>query len=234
VLNGKGDDGPPTEVFSRQNGFGHLADAPEVSGDRAVVAGAHRAAEPEPELEPVQDVAETPGHRRQCGSWIPIAAGVVTIVLVLCAIVDVGVLLYRQANPAATTTTQPSPPQAPVAAPPPAVPPAAPGPEHSAVSTVDSAAGLAAVIATPCKPNSSNGLTVDGSVAYCEPLESTDTYLWSLFPGTIPTPSTPGDSQGEQADPAIAVCMTQTGRSQSDCAEYVSRPGNPGDGQPGT
>ena len=77
------------------------------------------------------------------------------------------------------------------------------------------------VIATPCAPLSTDGVTADGSVAYCVPLQSTDTSLWSL---------TPGELVSSSPDPALAICMEQTLRSAAECGEYLARPSNPGDG----
>ena len=80
-----------------------------------------------------------------------------------------------------------------------------------------------AVIATPCLAGSTNGTTADGSVAYCGRLQDTETYMWSLNPGDIPAPVL---DQGQ--DPAVAVCMVQTERTESDCVEYLKRPSDPG------
>jgi Protein of unknown function (DUF2510) len=89
------------------------------------------------------------------------------------------------------------------------------------------------VIGSHCLPRSSNSETRDGSTAYCERLQDTELYMWSLYPGdiTIPVPG-PTDSQGEPVTPAVAVCMDQTGQTVEDCNAYLQRPSNPGDGVP--
>lgn len=170
-----------------------------------------------------------PGRRR-FETWISVAAGAVTLVLLVGAMTDIGMQLSRDAKPAApqnapASTTDNAPAPAAVTAasdPSDAATPAPPGPEQ-AVS----------VIATLCRPNSSNGVTADGSVAYCERLTSTDTYLWSLFPGDIPLPPGVGLGTDQSVNPAVGVCMAQTGRTSAGCLEYLARPSNPGDGHPG-
>ena len=74
----------------------------------------------------------------------------------------------------------------------------------------------AAVVAGPCLPGAGNGVARDGSVTYCERLADTDRYLWSLNPGDIPSPDV-----GQGVDPAVGVCMVQTGRTEADCLEYL-------------
>lgn len=135
--------------------------------------------------------------------------GVATLLLVGLAIGEVTIQLTDLRD--RLTADPPAPPAAP--APPPPPPAVVAVPEIS-------------VIATPCRPFSTEGVTADGSVAYCVPLQSTDTYMWSLYPGELlmPTLSSP------DADPALGICMEQTLRSEWDCGEYLARPSNPGDG----
>lgn len=167
----------------------------------------------------------SPRAGRRAESWVGIAAGVVTVALLAGAGADIWVQLSRDAakqtaaapstatatstlsEAAATSSTEP-----PAPAPPPDQPPA--------VRPV-------AVIATPCLPGSTNGTTADGSVAYCQRLQDSQTYLWSLYPGDIPTPAM---QDGE--DPAVAICVVQTERTQADCVDYVKRPSDPGDARP--
>lgn len=94
-----------------------------------------------------------------------------------------------------------------------------------------SAESLAAIIGATCLPNSSNAVTADGSAAYCERVQGTDTYMWSLLRGDILYPLSGDDRLDTPEGLALAVCMTQTERSESDCATYLQQPSNPGDGR---
>lgn len=155
-------------------------------------------------------------------TWVGIAAGVVTIVLVVAAMVGIASQLSGRSESASVTESSSSTSTtAEASAPPVSVPP-----------PIDTGIRPPAVIATPCRPNSSVGLTADGSTAYCERLEMTDTFMWSLNQGDIPSPFPVGEDPTRQGDPAIAVCMSQTDRSAAQCVEYLQRPSDPGDGQP--
>ncbi|MGB3352109.1 MAG: hypothetical protein WBB00_04970 [Mycobacterium sp.] len=147
---------------------------------------------------------DTPPPRR-VPTWVVGLTGVVTVLLVGLAVGDVVMRLSGLSGRLAsvTETTMASSPVA--------------VPEAPAVVAVPEFS----VIATPCAPMSTDGVTADGSVAHCVPLQSTDTYLWSLTPGELVS-STP--------DPALTICMEQTLRSAADCGEYLARPSNPGDG----
>lgn len=136
-------------------------------------------------------------------SWVALIAGLVTVGLLAAAGADIWVQLSRDATTQATvgqgTTTSPSA-----------------APASSSTTTEPPAPPTRAVIATPCQPGGGNGVAADGSVTYCERLADTDRYLWSLNPGDIPSPEA-----GQGADPAVGVCMVQTGRTEADCVEYL-------------
>jgi hypothetical protein len=142
-------------------------------------------------------VPKTPGSRAE--SWVAVIVGIVTVGLLAAAGADIWVQLARDAAKppaAATSTTTPTTPE-----PAPAASPGAPP---------------VAVVAAACPSGGGNGVTADGSVTYCERLADTDRYLWSLNPGDIPTPEV-----GQGGDPAVGVCMVQTGRTEADCVEYL-------------
>ncbi|WP_319431202.1 DUF2510 domain-containing protein [Mycobacterium sp. RTGN5] len=137
-----------------------------------------------------------PGWRAE--SWVALIAGLITVGLLAAAGADIWVQLSRDAaNPSAvgqsSTTTPTSTGAASSSAPPPP----------------------SVVVATPCQPGG-NGVAADGSATYCERLADTDRYLWSLNPGDIPSPAV-----GQGGDPAVGVCMVQTGRTEADCVEYL-------------
>jgi hypothetical protein len=163
------------------------------------------------------------GAGRLAETWVGLAAGLVTVALLAGAGADIWVQLSRdaakQTATAQVSSTSPSTPTpteaaATTSSSEPPLPP--PPPEPPAVR------GLA-VIATPCLAGSTDGTTADGSVAYCGRLQGTETYMWSLNPGDIPAPVI---DQGQ--DPAVAVCMVQTERTELDCVEYLKRPSDPG------
>jgi hypothetical protein len=154
--------------------------------------------------------------RRRPEFWFGTAAALVTLLLLVGAAADIWIQLSRDAEakqtPASQSSTAPSPSEGAASSPAQPTPAALPP-------------GAVAVIATHCHPNSSTSTTGDGSVAYCERLQSTDTYLWSLYPGEIRLPEV--DDGG---DTALGVCMVQTEQSSDQCAEYLQRPSYPGDG----
>lgn len=158
-------------------------------------------------------------------TWVGVAAGILTLLLVVGAIVGIAMQLSGSpesitAGPASSSPSAAAPtPSAPAE---PAAPPAPAAPATPAVRPV-------AVVGTPCLPNSTAGSTADGSIAYCSRFASTDTTMWSLIPGDIP-PFPAGSAAARQNDPATGVCMTQTSRTAAQCAEYLQRPSDPGDG----
>lgn len=153
-------------------------------------------------------------------TWVGILAGLATIVLVIGATVGIASQLSTSASSKSSQAST-SAPETAVASP--GLPPPPPSAEPIA--------GGVAVIGTPCLPNSSDGVTADGSVAHCETLRATGTTMWSLFAGDVPSPYPPGIDPRSMGEPAVAVCMAQTARTADQCAEYLSRPSDPGDGR---
>jgi hypothetical protein len=156
--------------------------------------------------------------------WIGVLAALVTVVLIAGAISAIATQFSGKDDPSPVATAQSEPPrQLPDAAPPP-VPRTSQGPATPA------AARLIAVIGSKCLPKSTNGVTADGSVAYCGRWQNSSTYIWSLFPGDIPLPDAPGVDASGQDDPSVVVCMSQTARTKQQCDTYLQRPSDPGDG----
>lgn len=129
-----------------------------------------------------------------------LVAGLITVALLAAAGADIWVQLSRDAAKPATVAASTTTTSTEPAAPPPP-----------------------AVVATACQPGGGNGLAADGSVTYCERLANTDRFLWSVNPGDIPTPEV-----GQDADPAVGVCMVQTGRGEAECIEYLKPPSGTG------
>ena len=87
-----------------------------------------------------------------------------------------------------------------------------------------------AVIGATCLLPRSDGMTSDGSVAYCERVRDAERCMWSVCEGDI-TFARAGDGEaGDRSDATVAVRMQQTGRSTSDCVGYRQRPSGPCDG----
>jgi hypothetical protein len=141
---------------------------------------------------------------RRAESWVALVAGLVTVGLLAAAGADIWVQLSRDA---ASQTTVGQSSMTPTTTP----------------ATTTTPASPSVLIASPCEPGSGNGVAADGSVTYCERLADTDRYLWSLNPGDIPSPEA-----GPGGDPAVGVCMVQTGRTEADCVEYLQPAQRPG------
>ncbi len=150
--------------------------------------------------------------------WIGVLAALVTVVLIAGSISAIVTQFSGRDDPTAVATSQSEPPSQ------------LPGPAAPPEPTTPTAARLVAVIGSKCLPRSTNGLTADGSVAYCGRWQNSSTYLWSLFPGDIPSPDTAGVDPSGQEDPSVAVCMNQTSRTKQQCDTYLQLPSDPGDG----
>ncbi|MEZ0358103.1 DUF2510 domain-containing protein [Mycobacterium sp. SA01] len=137
---------------------------------------------------------------RRTESWVALVAGLITVALLAGAGADIWVQLSRDATTPSAATAPSAPPAETTSSSAPVEPPA-PGP---------------AKVASPCRPDTVGGVAADGSPTYCERLAGTDTYLWSLSPGDIPMPDV-----GQGGDPAVGVCMAQTGRTEAGCLEYL-------------
>lgn len=148
---------------------------------------------------------------RRYFDWVGIAATLVAAVLIVGA-VSTAIIYFSRLDERSSAAALSQPPLPPLNV--------APGPSPAAPAqfppTAKSALPLAAVGA-PCPPGSVNGVTADGSVAYCELLPDTGTYVWSLYQGDIESPYLPGTDPLEREDPGIAVCMDQTEKSRAEC-----------------
>lgn len=145
------------------------------------------------------------------GTWIGLAAGVVILVLVVGAISAAAITFSRpdQADSDIVQTQQ-------SVAHPTAVPPAQYLPTPTTFRPL-------AVVGAPCPPSSINGVQKDGSIAYCEMLEETNTYMWSMYPGAIDSPYPPDTPPNQREDPGIAVCMMQRVLPREACVAELPR-----------
>lgn len=158
-----------------------------------------------------------PQRRSRGDVWLPRAAAIgMTAVSALLVVAAFSTLQsIRKSEPTPARKAEP------------VLGPQTPAPAPQAQQTTSQPGGVA-VIGASCLPASHTSLTADASVAYCEHVQGTEFYVWSLVRGeiTYPTSADPGQS----TSPPVAVCMEQTGRSPHDCVEYLKRPSDPGDG----
>ncbi len=88
-----------------------------------------------------------------------------------------------------------------------------------------SAAGTVALpvvaVGADCATLGAAGITEGGAPAYCAHLPTVDKTIWSLYPGSIASPTKtagPGDEvYPSETESPVLVCMEQTGKSRVDC-----------------
>ena len=139
-----------------------------------------------------------------------ILTGGVLLVLIVGAI-SAATIFFSQSNEAATDLRQ-----AEVIAGPTAVPPAEFLPTPTTLRPF-------AVIGAPCVPNSVNGVQRNGAPAYCELLEGTDLYMWSMYWGVIRSPFNENTDPSERETPGVAVCMMQLNLPRQACIAQMPR-----------
>ncbi|MDO3638651.1 serine/threonine protein kinase, partial [Mycolicibacterium sp. KC 300] len=87
------------------------------------------------------------------------------------------------------------------------------------------AAPAAAVVGADCSPAGSTATTADGSTAYCETLQGTDSTIWSLTQGDIPSPTVTTAPTDEplpaEEEPPVRVCMQQTDMTRRECRRSI-------------
>lgn len=155
--------------------------------------------------------------KRNADTWLGVAAGLVLVVLVVGAISATAMVLSRNGQPStAATAEQDWPPVLNVEAPATAFP--------ARVPPTETVSRPLAAVGGTCPPGSINGVTADGSIAYCNFLADANSYLWSLYPGDIDSPYPPGTNARDREDPGIAVCMAQTGKSRTACDAQLPKP----------
>ena len=180
-------------------------------------------------------VTGTPGTvppRRRRGAAIIVAAALAAL---LCAVIVVAAFEFGRADdrqPAAAAPATTSSASSTAAAAPTVTTttaPPAPGttePGTTEPGTTDAPpAAAAAVVGADCDPSAGTGTTADGTTVYCESLAGTDATIWSLSPGTVPSPTVTADPTEEQLPAAqespVRVCMEQTGMTRRECREQI-------------
>ncbi|MGA5465518.1 serine/threonine-protein kinase [Mycobacterium sp. NPDC050041] len=176
-------------------------------------------------------VTPAPARRRALRPAVVVPAVLAVLLIVAIA---VAALEFRRADdrpsdPAAAPTSSSSVPSvsAAPAAPPVAPPPSPPNTVTDTVteSSTPSAAPAAAVVGADCSPAGSTATTADGSTAYCETLQGTDSTIWSLTQGDIPSPTVTTAPTDEplpaEEEPPVRVCMQQTDMTRRECRRSI-------------
>jgi serine/threonine protein kinase, bacterial len=81
------------------------------------------------------------------------------------------------------------------------------------------------VVGADCATLGAAGITEGGAPAYCAHLPTVDKTIWSLYPGTVSSPTmTPGPGEPvypSETESPVLVCMEQTGQSKVDCHDDI-------------
>ncbi|MBS1692645.1 MAG: serine/threonine protein kinase [Actinobacteria bacterium] len=83
------------------------------------------------------------------------------------------------------------------------------------------------VVGADCATLGSAGITDEGQPAYCAHLPMTNDSIWSMYPGTIASPTvTPAPGEpvyAPETEAPVRVCMEQTGDSRLECYQDIVR-----------
>jgi serine/threonine-protein kinase len=83
------------------------------------------------------------------------------------------------------------------------------------------------IIGADCEPLGSAGESTDGAQAYCAHLPAANQAVWSLYEGTLPSPTVAPGPTDEVYPPGIEqqvqLCVQQTGKSRIECRDDVRR-----------
>jgi serine/threonine-protein kinase len=86
-------------------------------------------------------------------------------------------------------------------------------------------------IGADCDPLGSAGVATSGQQAYCSRLPSTNTQLWSVYQGAVPSPDpTAAPAPTDEVYPAgieeqVRACVSQTEKTRAECRNDI-RDGN--------
>ncbi|WP_197379208.1 serine/threonine-protein kinase [Mycolicibacterium mengxianglii] len=83
------------------------------------------------------------------------------------------------------------------------------------------------IIGADCEPLGAAGESTAGAQAYCAQLPTINAPVWSLYQGTVPSPTvTPGPTDEvypPDIEQQVRVCVQQTGKSRIECRDDVRR-----------
>jgi serine/threonine protein kinase, bacterial len=163
-------------------------------------------------------VVSGPRHHRHHKSPSRARSALVTpalLALLLIVVAAAAALLFRHdhaTSHAATATAK-------AAQPPPA---AAQTPQVPAAPVVPVVA-----IGAQCATLGAAGVTETGAPAYCSHLSSTDSTIWSLYPGEVSSPTVTPDPTDQvypsETETPLRVCVEQTHRSRVQCLADIRR-----------
>jgi serine/threonine protein kinase, bacterial len=81
------------------------------------------------------------------------------------------------------------------------------------------------VVGANCATLGAAGITEGGGPAYCAHLPTTNTTIWSLYPGEISSPTATAGANDEvypsETESPVLVCMEQTGGTHVDCHDDI-------------
>ena len=132
----------------------------------------------------------------------------VVLALLLIGVAAAAVLLFRQDRDMSAQEHQRTQPPASSAPPTPNVP--------------------VVFLGADCAPLGAAGITSTGAQAYCSRIASTGDSAWSLYAGTVTTPSSATPGPTDEVYPAgieeqVRVCVEQTGKTRLQCREDIRR-----------
>jgi serine/threonine protein kinase, bacterial len=105
-----------------------------------------------------------------------------------------------------------------------------PAAQRSSASPNASAPALPVVrIGADCDPLGAAGVATSGQQAYCSRSQAAGVQLWSIYQGSVPSP-TAAPAPTDEVYPAdiehqVQVCVSQTGKTRTECRKDV-REGN--------
>jgi serine/threonine protein kinase, bacterial len=164
-----------------------------------------------------------PRHQKPPSRTSPAIVVPVLLAVLLITVAAVAILLFRSghinstaATPKPSVAAAPMPSPTAQAPPPPQAPPSQPAPVVPVVA-----------IGAQCATLGAAGVTEAGAAAYCSQLSSTDTTIWSLYPGEVSNPTvTPDPSDPvypSETETPLRVCVQQTHQTRVQCLVDMRR-----------
>ena len=189
----------PGERFDRCLDFAHALD--HRIGRAASELGATEPAMAAP-------VASRPRRQKPSSRARPALVTPVLLGLILIAVAAVAVLIFRHDH----TTSR-------AAAPKPSATPPAQAAQTPVVPVV--------AIGAQCATLGAAGVTETGAQAYCSHLSSTDSTIWSLYPGEVASPTVTADPTDQvypsATETPLRVCVEQTHQTRIQCLADIRR-----------
>ncbi|MBB2992890.1 serine/threonine-protein kinase [Mycolicibacterium iranicum] len=178
--------------------------------------------------------SEPRARRLRPAVLVPTVLAVLLVVAVAVAAVEFLRADRTQESPAArppapSAATSATTAESSVAPPPPTPTTTVEATETVTDTVTTSAAPAGVVIGANCSTKDSTATTDSGATAYCASIPGSDTTIWSLTQGDVPSPtSTPPPDPTEPPLPTeeafpVLTCMAQTGQTRRECREDIRR-----------